>query len=145
MYMNDKLKEYAIKIELPILWGHMDAFNHVNNIIYFRFFESVRIAYFEEVGFLEAMRRIGIGPILAATSCKYISPLTYPDTISIGAKTSRLEGDNFDMDYKLVSSHKDTVAALGDAKVVSYDYRKQKMALIPNEVKEKIIQLEKGL
>mgnify|MGYP006284439147 FL=1 len=72
--MTEQLQNYPVVIELPILWGHMDAFQHVNNIMFFRFFESARIAYFERIGFLDTMERTGIGPILASTRCKYISP-----------------------------------------------------------------------
>ncbi len=32
------MKDYPIKAKIPIAWGEMDAFNHVNNIIYFRYF-----------------------------------------------------------------------------------------------------------
>ncbi|MCZ6911333.1 MAG: acyl-CoA thioesterase, partial [Proteobacteria bacterium] len=39
------LDDYPVVIELPVVWGEMDAFDHVNNIIYFRYFESARIAY----------------------------------------------------------------------------------------------------
>ena len=47
--------DYATRIELPVLWGDMDAFQHVNNVQYFKYFESVRIAYFDQIGFTEAM------------------------------------------------------------------------------------------
>ena len=34
-------------IELPVSWGEMDAFGHLNNVVYFRYFESARIAALE--------------------------------------------------------------------------------------------------
>ncbi|GIW21089.1 MAG: hypothetical protein KatS3mg068_0096 [Candidatus Sericytochromatia bacterium] len=52
MYINFfnliMLDDYPIKIEIPIAWGDMDPFNHVNNIFYFKYFESSRIKYFEK-------------------------------------------------------------------------------------------------
>ncbi len=50
--MQEILKHYSVIIETPVAWGEMDAFQHVNNIVYFRYFESVRIAYFEKIGYL---------------------------------------------------------------------------------------------
>lgn len=143
--MSVKLKKYPVHIVLPILWGHMDAFEHVNNIMFFRFFESARIAYFEEIKFLETMTQRGIGPILAATSCKYISPLTYPDTITVGAKTVSLEDDRFDMEYIIVSKEQETVAATGDAKVVCYDYNLRKRVNLPEQIRGNILKLEQDL
>src|SRR5687767_1167703 len=54
-----------VTVEIPVQWGDMDAFGHVNNTVYFRWFESARIAYFEKIGLNERMRRDRKGPILA--------------------------------------------------------------------------------
>jgi acyl-CoA thioester hydrolase len=141
--MSNELKDFPVIIELPVLWGHMDAFQHLNNVVFFRFFESARIAYFEEIAFLEAMENTGIGPILASTSCKYIKPITYPDTVSIGARVSNIEEDRFDMEYTMVSQEKGEVTATGKALVVSYDYNENKKANIPDHIRNKILDLER--
>jgi acyl-CoA thioester hydrolase len=91
------------------------------------------------------MEQEGVGPILASTSCKYIAPLTYPDTIKIGAKTVKLEDDRFEMKYLIVSTKKSSITATGEAKVVSFDYNKNEKVNLPKPVKEKISQLEKDL
>ena len=44
--MNSPVADYPVVIETPVAWGEMDAYGHVNNIVYFRYFESARIAYF---------------------------------------------------------------------------------------------------
>ena len=46
----------------------MDVFEHVNNVVYFRWFESARIAYFEKLAFSEMHDTNGIGPILGSTN-----------------------------------------------------------------------------
>jgi acyl-CoA thioester hydrolase len=73
--MQDLLKNYPVVIEIPIAWGDMDAFQHVNNIMYFKYFESARISYFEKLDFNEQMKKTGIGPILANTQRKFKIPL----------------------------------------------------------------------
>ncbi|HEX6622399.1 MAG TPA: acyl-CoA thioesterase, partial [Pyrinomonadaceae bacterium] len=101
--MRELLEAYPVVIETPVAWGEMDSFQHVNNIVYFRYFESARMAYFERVGFWAYMDETGVGPILASTRCKFILPLTYPDTVSIGARVSEIEDDRFTMSYAVVS------------------------------------------
>jgi acyl-CoA thioester hydrolase len=60
--MKDTISDYPVIIEIPIAWGDMDAFQHVNNTVYFKHFESARIAYFEKINFLEVMNETDIGP-----------------------------------------------------------------------------------
>ena len=60
--MHDPLAGYPVIIEIPVAWGEMDAFQHVNNIVYFRYFESARITYFERTGLIAYMEQTGSGP-----------------------------------------------------------------------------------
>ena len=138
------LKGYPVIIEIPVAWGEMDAFQHVNNVAYFRYFESARIAYSEKLGLHNLKEQTGIGPILASTSCRYKLPLTYPDTVSIGAKITSVEEDRFTMKYVIASHTHQRVAAEGEGVVVIYDYREKKKAAIPKEVRERIEEMEKA-
>jgi len=140
--MSENLAQFPVIIKIPILWGHMDAYQHVNNVIFFRFFESVRIAYFDRIGFTTLKNTIGIGPILASTECKYKIPLKYPDKVSIGAKITKLEEDRFTMKYILISHQLNKLAAEAKAIVVSYDYINDQKVSIPQQIRSKIIELE---
>ncbi len=140
--MNDILKPYPVVISIPVAWGEMDAFQHVNNVIYFKYFESVRIAYFERLDMMNLMEKTGIGPILASTQCRYKIPLTYPDTVSIGTRVSDMKDDRFVMDYIVYSPKLRTVAAEGEGLIVAYDYRKGSKAHLPEELKQRIKTLE---
>ncbi|HEX8422205.1 MAG TPA: thioesterase family protein, partial [Pyrinomonadaceae bacterium] len=80
--------------------------------------------------------------ILASTQCKFKIPLTYPDTVSVGTKISEIEADRFNMKYTVVSHAHAKVAAEGEGLIVSYDYRAQKKAPLPDEIKERIRILE---
>lgn len=143
--MEDLLKNYPVVIEIPIAWGDMDAFQHVNNIVYFRYFESTRIAYFEKLHFHEQMIKTGVGPILANTQCKYKIPLTYPDQVSVGAKVDLMEKDRFLMKYLVVSHKHKNIAASGEGMVVSFNYHENLKAPIPDEIRARITALEKNV
>jgi len=135
--------EFPVVLEVPVAWGDMDSMAHVNNIVYFRYFESARMRYFEKVGFLEEMRASGIGPILASTECTFRKPLTYPDTIWVGARVGRVESDDFLMEYRIVSRKLGKIATHGQGLVVSYDYRNGRRAPIPESVRNAVTALER--
>ena len=140
--MENLLKDYPVVIEIPVTWGEMDAFQHVNNTVYFRYFESVRIAYFERLNLIEFMNQTGVGPILASTQCRFKIPLTYPDTVSVGTRVSQIEQDRFVMEHVVVSHRLQKIAAHGEGLIVSYNYREQKKTPIPPEMKQRILDLE---
>ncbi len=140
--MKDLLAPYPVVIEIPVAWGEMDAFQHVNNVVYIRYFESVRIAYFAKLDLFGFMQQTGVGPILASVSCKFKIPLTYPDTISAGTRVSKIQDDRFTMEYIVVSHKLGKVAAEGEGVIVSFNYREGKKAPLPDQVKQHIAALE---
>ncbi|HVF57739.1 MAG TPA: thioesterase family protein [Pyrinomonadaceae bacterium] len=143
--MRELLKAFPVVIEIPVAWGEMDSFRHVNNIVYFRYFESARMAYFDRIGFWDYLEATGVGPILASTQCRFRIPLTYPDTVSVGASVTRMEEDRFVMKYEVMSQRHQKSAAEGEGLVVSYDYRAEKKAPLPEEIKERIKSLESAV
>ncbi|MGZ6193285.1 MAG: acyl-CoA thioesterase [Syntrophales bacterium] len=140
--MSNLLKDYPVIIEFPVAWGEMDAMNHVNNIVYFRYFESARIAYFEKADMFSYMTETGIGPILATISCKFKIPLSYPDSVLIGAKVVRIEEDRFVMNHVVISNKHQKVAAEGDGVIVTFNYREGKKVSVPDVFKERIIDIQ---
>jgi acyl-CoA thioester hydrolase len=140
--MKDLLNDFPVVIETPVAWGEMDAMQHVNNIVYFRYIESARMAYFERIGFLEYQRATGIGPILAWTSCRFRRALTYPDTVQVATRVTKIDVDRFTMQTQIVSQAMNDLAAESEGIVVSFDYRQQTKTQLPQEIREKIEHLE---
>ncbi|MCL2344696.1 MAG: acyl-CoA thioesterase [Desulfobulbus sp.] len=68
-------------IRLPIRWGDMDAYNHVNNTIYFRYMEQARVEWMEGLGLL--VRLGGDGPVIVNASCTFLKPMNYPGTVEV--------------------------------------------------------------
>lgn len=137
----DTLEDYSVVVKIPVVWGDMDSFGHVNNIKFFRYFETARIKYFENIGFIQVMRDSKIGPILASTSAKFIKSLFYPDTIQVGTRVTKLESTRFIMDYLVISEQSGT-AAVGEAVIVVLDYQTSAKSPLPASVKEKIFEIE---
>ena len=129
--MHDLLADFPIILEIPVAWGEMDAFQHVNNIIYLRYAESARIAYLEQVGLRDTMQMTGVGPILASLQCRYKFPLTYPDTARVGVRVSEIGADRFTVLFRIVSARHQRIAAEGDSVIVSYDYQAGRKVPLP--------------
>jgi acyl-CoA thioester hydrolase len=133
------LEQYPVVVELDVRWGDMDAFGHVNNIVYLQYFESARIAYFERLTFTDT---VGVGPILASTECRYKLPVTYPDRVSVGAKVVVLAGDRFTQDYAVFSHRHQRIAAEGRGIIVAYDYRQNHKTQVPQAIRARLLELE---
>lgn len=70
----------AFRCALPIRWGDQDAQNHVNNTLYFRYFEEARVQLFQLAGItLPATKEC----VLAHASCDFLKPLSYPATVVV--------------------------------------------------------------
>src|ERR1051326_2459730 len=140
--MAAALETFPVIVQQAVAWGDMDSYRHVNNVVYFRYFENARLEYFRRMGWFEFEERTGIGPILAATDARFRRALTYPDTIRIGARISQIGTDRCTMDYCLVSERLGDVAATGHGIIVTYDYRNGQKVPVPEELRQRIAQLE---
>ncbi len=143
--MNELLKDFTFVVDLNIEWGDMDALQHVNNIEYFKYFQVARIAYFEKIDSESVMGEKRISSILASTQCKFIYPLAYPDSISVGVRVDTMADQHFTMKYDVISHKHQRLAAIGDAKVVMFDYVNNKKVSIPNEIRKTITDFEKSV
>ena len=99
---NDPLRGFPIVAIVNVAWGELDAFGHVNNTVYFRYFEDARIAYLDAIGFMGGPPN-DIGPILHSTMCRFRRPLKYPDTLRVGARVTEVAEDRLTMEYRIVS------------------------------------------
>ena len=140
--MTELLAPYPVVVTFPVAWGDMDAFQHVNNTVSLRYFESGRIAYFEKIDYMGLTKTNGLGPILASTQCRFRIPLTYPDTVDIGTRVADVGEDRFLMQYVVVSRRHGKIAAEGDGMIVSFNYRENKKARLPEEIRQRIAELE---
>lgn len=137
-----ELEDYHAHLEIPVLWGDMDAFSHVNSTRYFCWMESSRIAYLELAGMGESMQRKGWGPILAAVHCNYRRQVIYPDTIIIGARVREIGRSSIAIEHRLISQEAGTVCAEGESKVVMFDYNNQRPIRVTDDVRAAVEKMQ---
>lgn len=136
------LNGWPVVVEQSIAWGEMDAYGHVNNVVYFRYFENARLEYFRRLGWEAGTRPQGVGPILHSTQCRFRRPLEWPDTIAIGARVAKVEADRFTIEHLLVSEKLSAIAAEGSGLIVTFDYAAGAKAPIPDDLRRRIEELQ---
>jgi len=129
------LSGFPVVVSMPVHWGEMDAYGHVNNTVFFRYFETARIAFLDRCGLLASYDRDGIGAILHSTDCRFRRPLFYPDDVLVGARTAEVSDDRFTMSYRIVSRAQNAVAADGTGIIVAYDYRAGRKVPLPAAIR----------
>jgi len=129
------LKGFHTITTLPVQWGDQDAFGHVNNVIYFRWFESARIDLLNACPSNVTMAGEGLGPILASIQCDYKKQLRFPDVISIGSRVTRIGRSSVDLGHSIISHQQGQVIAEGRCVIVVFDYTNQRVTRIPDDLR----------
>ena len=133
---------FPVFITLPVQWGDQDAFGHVNNTVYFRWFESARIAYSDRIGLSELMKTEKVGPILASIRCDYRRQITYPETVIVGAKVTRIGRTSITIEHELFTQSDQALAAEGKSTIVVFDYNSNRPHPVPDSIRLAIEALE---
>ena len=140
--MSD-LGRWPIKCEIPVQWGDLDALNHVNHTRFLTWMETARMQYFIASGFDELHKSEGIGPILAGLKADYLSPVSFPYTVTVHTTVTRIGNSSFDMGYKITSEAKvGELVATGTVSGVVFDYGAGKSTAMPDSLRQKIYEIE---
>ena len=132
--------DLVLSIQVPVAWGEQDLFGHVNNVVYFRYFETVRMHYLERIGILRSYKEVGHGVILASTRCDFRKPIAWPQLLTVHAGTTHIGTTSFTMPY-MIHDEIGEVIAEGTSVQVMYDHRKGTKIPVPVTVREAITAL----
>ena len=137
--------EYSVSLKLRIDWSELDYFGHVNNVSFYKYIQSSRINYWDQIGLRESHRKTNIGPLLASCKCDFRMPLYFPGEITILTKVAFIGNTSFSFQH-LILNDKGEVAAEGQDVMVMFDFNKNEKVSFPMELKQKIEALEgKGI
>ena len=136
------LAKFPVIVRQAVVWGDMDAYSHVNNVVYFRYFENARLEYFRQCGWFKIEEETGIGPILGSTQARFRRALTYPDNIAIAARAIDVGEDRFTLEHVIVSEQQQAVVTEGSGVVVVYHHGDGRKAGMPAELRRRIAELE---
>ncbi|MDP2065085.1 MAG: acyl-CoA thioesterase [Burkholderiaceae bacterium] len=128
-------KKLVHEMTVPIRWGDMDAMNHVNNTLYFRYLEIARIEWMHSIG--AAPDPQGEGPVILNAFCNFYRQLEYPGDVRVKMYVSDPGRTTFESWCTLERTDQPGVIyAAGGATTVWVDFPAQKARPLPDWVRE---------
>ena len=138
-------KNWPVTTEIPVLWGDMDAFGHVNNIIYLKWCETSRIELFCKIWDLDGLKideileKSGVGPILANFNTNYRIPVVCPDTICVKTRIKHIGNTSFGIEHQITSKNNGSkIVAEADSVVVMINYKTGEKFQIDDDNRKKL-------
>lgn len=128
--MDKKVLDFRHHFPLTVRWGDMDAYGHVNNMFFFKYLESARFGYIEDV----CMAHLDAIPVvvLADIRCHFQAQLHYPAQIVVKSKVVRLGNSSFDLHAEIWEGGR--LCASSQAVMVWFDPHSNRPMRIPENV-----------
>jgi acyl-CoA thioester hydrolase len=131
-------KTLTHEMVIPIRWGDMDAMGHVNNTIYFRYLEIVRLEWLYKVG--GPPDPAATGPVIVNAFCNFIRQLEFPGDILARHFVSNPGRSTFDTWITLERTDQPgRVYAEGGATTVWTDFKLQKSVPLPDWMRALVV------
>ena len=122
-------------------WSDNDAYGHVNNVVYYAYFDTVVNTWLIERGFLDIEKSPVIG-VVAETSCHYFSPLTYPETVTAGLRVAHLGRSSVRYEIAIFAQGSEVAAAQGQFVHVYVDRDTRRPTGIPETLRKALETLQ---
>lgn len=129
-----------MRIEIEATYRDLDAMGHVNNAVYFAYFEYARQKYWDRLVGLKSFRDVGF--VVASASINYRQPVYMGDRLEMEIHCPRTGTTSFDFTYVLTRGGQ--VVAEGKTVQVLWDWHAGQRVQFTAELRQKIARLEAG-
>jgi acyl-CoA thioester hydrolase len=128
--------KFLFPVEINVQWGDQDALGHVNNTVFFRYFETARIHMFNESGAWDAFERSKLYFVLAKIECNFLDSIHFPETIIVQCGLVAVGNSSITIEHQIFTKSNNKLVATGQGIVVCADPIAQKSTKIPEEIKQ---------
>jgi len=118
----------------PVRWGDMDALGHVNNTIYFRYMEQIRVEWLETIG-MQLLAGATDSVVIINASCTFLLPITYPASVEVRLFAGSPGRSSIPTYYEIRRVGEPTLYAEGASKVIWIDGATGKSAPLPERIR----------
>jgi acyl-CoA thioester hydrolase len=125
---------FAHFAEIPTRWSDNDIYGHINNVVYYEFFDTAVNSYLIAQGVLDITNGKVIG-LVVETHCNYFSPISYPDRVRAGLRVTRLGTSSVRYEVGIFREREDTAAAQGHFVHVYVERATAKPVPLPDALK----------
>jgi acyl-CoA thioester hydrolase len=136
------MEDFSTIVKLRIDWSEIDLFGHVNNVAILKYVQAARVTFLETIGLMQLQSEAKTGPILASVSCQFCKPMFYPGGVTIYSKVGSIKNTSFEIQHALYDEQNEIAAQAKDI-IVFFDFINNAKLRIPNEIREKIENLER--
>lgn len=126
--------EYKVFYPLATRWEDNDTYGHVNNVVYYSYFDTVANRYLIEEGGLNIQDGSIVG-FVVNSGCEYHSPVSYPDNLVIGLRVDRLGNSSVQYGLAVFREGDELAAAHGHFVHVFVDRAANKSIAIPQSLR----------
>jgi acyl-CoA thioester hydrolase len=129
-----------MKVDIEVPYRDLDAMGHVNNAVYFSYFEFARQKYWEAAVGVETF--LDIGFVMASASIDYRLPARMRDRLEVEIRCPRIGASSFDFQYRITRGEE--VVAEGKSTQVLWDWHGGGKRAFTDELREKILAFEEN-
>jgi len=119
---------------LTTRWSDNDIYGHVNNVVYYSYFDTVANRYLIEEGDMDIADSSIVGYVVSS-DCQYLSPITYPEAIEAGVRVEKLGNSSVQYGIGIFREGEDTPAAFGHFVHVFVERAANKSVPIPAKLR----------
>ena len=135
-----RLSEYPFHAPIQTRWMDNDIYGHVNNVTYYSYFDTAVNAYLIAKGALDIERSPVIG-LVVETSCRYRTPITFPEAVTAGIRVARLGTSSVRYEIGLFREDSQEAAAEGHFIHVYVDRETRRPVPLPDALKAALLPL----
>ena len=125
---------YPVFRPITTRWMDNDVYGHVNNVVYYSWFDTAVNAYLIEQGALDIDAGQVIGLVIE-TQCNYFAPLAFPQTVHAGIRVAHMGTSSVRYEVGLFAEGSETAAACGHFVHVYVDRESRRPAPLPDVLK----------
>lgn len=126
--------DYRHFLTIPTRWMDNDAYGHVNNVVYYSYFDTVVNKYLIDAGALVIESSPVIG-LVVETACNYFAPITFPERVEAGLRVARLGNSSVRYEIGLFRNDDPAPAACGHFVHVYVDRETRRPASLPEPLR----------
>jgi len=119
---------------LPTRWGDNDVYGHVNNVVYYAFFDTAVNRHLIEQGVLDIANNKIVGLVIE-TKCTFFSSVAFPDTVHVGLRVIHLGNSSVRYEIALFRNESDEACAVGQFVHVYVERANNRSVPIPDAVR----------
>jgi len=141
---DEQAPRFRCRVEIEVRFRDLDANNHVNNAVYFTYFEQARIAYLREVRGAAQVTVADLGVVISEATCRYRSPAVLGELLVVAVRADEVRRSSFTAHYEVRERGSERLVATGTTVQIAYDFARNRIRAFSPEGRQAMLRYEAG-